>query len=70
MLINKNRPSKIKIFGERNFLCSMISKMDVKMNLMIMTKNHAADSRIRSPQKILDFRADGKPSPPDSLEDN
>ena len=36
----------------------MISKMGVKMNLRITTKNHAADSKIRSPQKI-DFRADG-----------
>ena len=60
----------MKFYGVKEFiLCSMISKMDVKMNLMIMTKNHAADSRIRSPQKI-DIRADWKPSPPDSLEDN
>ena len=32
--------------------------MGVKMNFRIITKNHAADSKIRSPQKI-DFRADG-----------
>ena len=32
--------------------------MGVKMNLRIVTKNHAADSKIGSPQKI-DFRADG-----------
>ena len=31
--------------------------MDVKMNLRIITKNHAADSKIGSPLKI-DFRAD------------
>ena len=35
----------------------MISKMGVKMNFGIITKNHAADSKIRSPQKI-DFRGD------------
>ena len=32
--------------------------MDVKMNFRIITKNHAADSKIGSSQKI-DFRADG-----------
>ena len=32
--------------------------MDVKMNFRIITKNHAVDSKIISPQKI-DFRADG-----------
>ena len=31
--------------------------MDVKMNLKIITKNHAADSKIGFPLKI-DFRAD------------
>ena len=36
----------------------MISKIYVKMNFRIITKNHAADSEIRSPQKI-DFRDDG-----------
>ena len=35
----------------------MISKMGVKMNFRIIKKNHAADSKIRSSQKI-DFRAD------------
>ena len=34
----------------------MISKIGVKMNLMIITKNHAADSKIRSPKN--DSRAD------------
>ena len=34
----------------------MISKMDVKMNLRIITKNHADDSKIGSPLKI-DFKA-------------
>ena len=32
--------------------------MGVKMNFRIITKNHAADSKIRYPQKI-DFRVDG-----------
>ena len=32
--------------------------MSVKMNFRMITKNHAADSKIRSPEKI-DFRADG-----------
>ena len=32
--------------------------MSVKMNFRIIAKNHAADSKIRSSQKI-DFRADG-----------
>ena len=31
--------------------------MDVKMNLRVKTKNHAADSKIGSPNKI-NFRAD------------
>ena len=35
----------------------LISKIDVKMNLRIITKNHAADSKIGLPLKI-DFRAD------------
>ena len=32
-------------------------KMGVKMNLRLITKNHAANSEIGSPHKI-DFRAD------------
>ena len=36
----------------------LISKMDVKMKIRIITKNHTADSKISSPQKI-DFRAVG-----------
>ena len=36
--------------------------MDVKMNLRIKMKNHAADSKIGSPLKI-DFRADRLTSP-------
>ena len=32
--------------------------MDVKINFRIITKNHAADSKIGSPLKI-NFRADG-----------
>ena len=49
----------MKFFGVKEFFSRiMISKMSVKMNFRIMTKNHAADSEIRSPQKI-DLRADG-----------
>ena len=36
----------------------MISKMGVKINFRMRTKNHATDLKIRCPQKI-DFRADG-----------
>ena len=46
-------------FGVKEFfLIILISKMDLKMNLRIITKNHARDSKIGSPLKI-DFRADG-----------
>ena len=49
----------MKFFVAKEFFsCIMISKMGVKMNFRIIKKNHAADSKIRSPQKI-DFRADG-----------
>ena len=34
------------------FSCIMISKMGVKMSFMIITKNHATDSKIRFLQKI------------------
>ena len=37
MMVNKNQPSK----------------MNVKMNLRIRTKNHAADSQIGSPLKSI-----------------
>ena len=54
----KNRPSKMKFFWCQGiFSFIMIPKMCVKINFRIITKNHAADSKIRSPQKI-DFRAD------------
>ena len=54
MMVIKNRPSKMKLFW-----CQVkILKMGVKMNFRIITKNHASDSKIRSPHKI-DFRADG-----------
>ena len=50
---------KILFSGVKDFFsCIMISKMGVKMSFMIITKNHATDSKIRFPQKI-DFRADG-----------
>ena len=35
------------------FSCIMILKMGVKMNLRIITKNHTADSKIRSPKKSI-----------------
>ena len=35
-----------------------IAKMSVKINCRIITKNHAADSKIGSSPKV-DFRADG-----------
>ena len=40
----------------------MILKRGVKMNFRIITKNHAADSKIKSSQKI-DFRLIGLTSP-------
>ena len=47
MLINENQPMKIKFFVSSNFLSEiLISKMGVKMNLIMITKNHAADSVI------------------------
>ena len=58
MMVIKNRPSKMKFFGVKQFFSGiLISKMDVKMNLRIITKNLAADSKIGFPLKI-DFRAD------------
>ena len=48
----------MKFFGVKNFFfVNMISKMDVKMNLRIITQNQAADSKKGFPLKI-DFRAD------------
>ena len=44
----------------------LISKMVVKMNLRIITKKHAVDSKIGSLLKI-DFRADCTRVHPDSL---
>ena len=50
----KNLPSKMKFFGVKEFLsCIMIWKMGVKINLRIITKNHTADSKIRSPKKSI-----------------
>ena len=40
------------------FFVNFDFKMDVKMNFRIITKNHSADSKIRSAQKIA-FRAVG-----------
>ena len=50
---------KWNFFGVKEFLFRVIwFKMGVKMNSRIITKNHAADSKIRFSQKF-DFRADG-----------
>ena len=58
MLLYENRPFKMNFFGVKDFFSSILtSKMDVKLNLRIITKNHAADSEIDSTLKI-DFRAD------------
>ena len=47
MLVYENRASKMIFLGPRNFLTrNLISKMAVKMNLRIITKNHAADPEI------------------------
>ena len=57
MMIIEKRPSKTIFFSVKEFFpWILISKMDVKMNLRMITKNHAADSKIGSPLKI-DFRA-------------
>ena len=54
-----NEISTVSFFGVKKFFSLiLISKMSVKMNFRIITKNHADDSKIRYPQKI-DFRADG-----------
>ena len=48
----------MNFFGVKKFFLPIsISKMDVKMNLRIITKNHAADSNIGSSLKV-DFRTD------------
>ena len=51
--ISKNlthRPSKMKFFGVKGFFsCIIISKMAVKMNFRMITKNHATDSKKGSP---------------------
>ena len=47
MLIYENRPSKIKFFWSQGLFSGiLISKIGVKMNLRIITKNHAADPEI------------------------
>ena len=53
---SKNRPSKMKFFLCQGIFFSIL-KMDVKMNLRIVTKNHTEDSKKGCPLKI-DFRAD------------
>ena len=57
-MVIQNRPSKMKFFGVNEFFfVILISKMDVKMNLRIITKNHADDSKIGSLLNI-DFKAE------------
>ena len=47
MLVYENQTSKIKFLVSRSFFAEiLISKMGVKMNLRIITKNHAADPKI------------------------
>ena len=50
MMIIKNQPSKMKFFWCQGFsFVNFDFKMDVKMNLRIITKNHAANSKIEPP---------------------
>ena len=52
-----------------NFFSSiMISKMGVKMNFRIITKNHATDTKVRSPRKKRFLSRLNSRVPPDSLE--
>ena len=47
MLVYENRASKVKFFWCQGiFSLILISKIGVKMNLRIITKFHAADSKI------------------------
>ena len=59
MMFIKNRPSEINFFlVSRNIFSGiLISKMDVKMNLIVIPKNHGAHSKKGSTVKI-DFRTD------------
>ena len=51
----KNRPSEMKLFWCQEVFFSeiLILKMDVKMNLRIITKNHAADPEKGFPAKSI-----------------
>ena len=56
MLIIENRPLKMNFFFfdvKEFFTLISISKTDEKMNLRIITKNRAADSKIGSPSKSI-----------------
>ena len=59
----------LSFFWVKEFFSEIwISKMSVRMNFRIIRKNHQADSKIGSSQKI-DFRADGTHEPhPTALE--
>ena len=54
--LDKNKEKIIDKIREKFFSWILISKIGVKMNFRILTKNHAADSKIGLPQK-MDFRA-------------
>ena len=46
MMIIENRASKMKFFLHQGIFFRNFSKMDVKMNLRLITKNLAANSKI------------------------
>ena len=46
MLVYENRASKMIFFRVKDFFMIFDFKMGVKMNLRIITKNHAADPEI------------------------
>ena len=57
-MVIKNWLSKVKFFWCQGiFFVDFYFKNGGKMNLRIITKNHAADSKIGSPLKI-DFKAE------------
>ena len=47
MMVNENQPSKMNFFLFQGiFFVNLEFEMGVKMNFRIITKNHAADSKI------------------------
>ena len=54
MLIYGNRSSSMKYFGAKEFYSRILTyKLGLKMNLKIITKNHASDQEVG----FLDFKA-------------